>query len=216
MKYINQHKLPIIVTLGIIVLSLYISCESQSQKLVKAQAEKAVIEEKVKIELEKRKAEEERGKAEEERKKAEETKRAMTEIGDGLRITHDSASSGNILKNIQANLNRVTGVLKVTFDFNDDNKNLFSTRIVFRFFDENGTYLTHFRTSEVYVNMLVINSLGAGPNFNYNGPIFLHGQRLLVMKRVGNRLQYELNLRDTPHIKIVAIDFGGFEHLRQS
>jgi len=101
-------------------------------------------------------------------------------------------------KNVKTYINRKTGILSISFEYDpafypslSDRTRFGSFRLLVRLFDQNGQYLTHFNSSEIFV-------VTGNPNYSR--------RNFTLLKPKGNFVRYQINLRDAVYVG--RLEFG--------
>jgi hypothetical protein len=174
----------------------FIGCESAQQRAERESNEKAAIAAKAEI-----------AQKEAKRKKKEEEARKIKELL-GEEVTcnvgtvgcyGEPALSWNArIRNCHTFVNRKNGTLTIMFDYDVyKQQGPPVMRFLVRMFDQNGQYLTHFTTKELYA---------VGISYDFLERRSGGGFKVIKLQAKKNILQYPVNMRDASFI--AATEFG--------
>ena len=168
-------------------------------------------------------------KTEEEKEHDERVAEMRAALGDEIpsQVNTVGSDASNIifnpaLRNVKTFINRRNGTLSIYFDYDptrsgDSLPSMRRFNFLIRLFDQNGQYLTHFQTDQIYMgspsnpNAEHIAVCGGGPTSGCNLMSPAEVARLPIpasarLKRSGNFMQYQINLRDASYV--AQAEFG--------
>lgn len=195
-------------SIAVVAIILLLSCETQQQKAEKARQAEVALQQARDAENKDRQRKEE----EAVRRAAEaEAARIKKMLGDELLCSVNTAGKEYLnvpvnksIENLRGFLNRETGTLTITFDFNSKAMRIyapFCCRLLVRLFDRNGEYQEHFISKERFIQ--------PGAQFSQT----LREQAVLSeLSSTGNTLQYQINLRDAAFVSAMEVGWNGSDY----